>query len=136
MPEQRLYAVTTALTVGAVAVWAVKAVAIGVAGGLDESPLESPLFVLGLVLYVLGVIAIGLSVTAGRSILWRVLGALVAFVIAVVAFLVVDAIVAGLAPDDDPHWVWAEVQLWIVSVATALGWLAWRSRRAPVSAAA
>ena len=29
--------------------WGLKAVAIGIAGGLDESPLESPLFVLGLV---------------------------------------------------------------------------------------
>ena len=129
MSAHRLYSVTTALTVGAVVVWGVKAVAIGTAGGLDESPLESPLFVLGLALYVLGVIAIGLSVTAGRSMPWRVLGAVLAFAISAVAFLVVDAIVAGLAPDEDRHWVWSEVQLWIVSVVTALGWLARRSRQ-------
>ena len=136
MSEHRLFSVTTALTVGAVVAWGVKAVAIGIAGGLDESPAESPLFVLGLLLYTLGVIAIGLSVTAGRSLPWRLLGVVGALVVSAVVFLVVDAIVAGLAPED-PHWVWAEVQLWIVSVGTAAAWLAWRSRRAaaqPVAA--
>lgn len=44
-----------------------------------------------------------------------------AFATAAVAFLVVDEIVAAMALAD-PSWVWAEVQLWIVSMATALGW--------------
>lgn len=124
--------VATYATLGAVLVWGIKAVVIGLAGGLDRSPAEGPLFVLGLLLYVIGVLAVGLALTAGRGVGWRVAGMLGAFATAAVAFLVVDGIVAALAPPD-PHWVWAEVQLWIVSVATAVGWYL-LARRQPAPA--
>jgi hypothetical protein len=133
MSTARLFTITTALTVGAVVVWGVKALVIGLAGGLDQSPLESPLFFLGLVLYVSGLIAIGLAVTAGHSVAVRIVGAVAAVGAGFVAFLVVDAIVAGMAPETDPHWVWAEAQLWISSVATAAAWFVLRNRAAPVS---
>lgn len=133
MSTARLFTITTALTVGAVVVWGVKALVIGLAGGLDKSPLESPLFILGLVLYVLGVIAIGLAVTAGRSVVVRILGGIGALALGFAAFLAIDTIIAGMAPDTDPHWAWAEAQLWISSVATAALWFALRNRAAPVS---
>ena len=50
MSTARLFTITTALTVGAVVAWGVKALVIGLAGGLDKSPLEGPLFILGLAL--------------------------------------------------------------------------------------
>jgi hypothetical protein len=132
MSTARLFTVTTVLTVGAVVAWGVKAVVIGLAGGLEKSSLESPLFFVGLVLYVLGVAAIGLAVTAGRSIALRILGVIAAVTMGVLATLALDAIVAGMAPTD-PHWVWEEAQLWIVSGLTALAWFALRNRAAPVS---
>jgi len=133
MSTARLFTITTVLTVGAVVVWGVKALVIGLAGGLDKSPLESPLFIIGLVLYVLGVIAIGLAVTVGRSVPVRVVGVVVAFGLGILATLALDAIVGSMAPANDPHWVWSEVQLWIVSVVTAGVWFALRNRAAPVS---
>lgn len=133
MSTARLFTITTALTTGAVVVWAVKAVVIGLAGGLDKSDFEAPLFAIGFAVYVLGVVAIGLSVTASRSVLARVVGVVAAVVIAAGVFVAVDSIVAGMAPENDPHWVWAEVQLWIVSVFTAAVWFALRNRAAPVS---
>ena len=117
-------------TVGAVLAWGLKALAIGIAGGLDKSPIEGPLFFLGLVLFLVGVVAIALALTDGRSVGVRVLGVVVTVVVLFVVWMVVDTVVASLAPAQDPHWAWAEAQLWIVSVATALGWYAWRSRSA------
>jgi hypothetical protein len=128
MSTARITTITTVLTAGAVVVWGVKALVIGLAGGLDKSPLEGPLFMIGFLLFVSGVIAIGLAVTAGRGVAARVLGAVAAFAVTAAVFLGVDSVVAGLAPENDPHWVWAEVQLWIVSVAAAAGWLAIRNR--------
>ena len=128
MSIARITTITTALTVGAALVWGVKGLVIGLAGGLDRSPLEGPLFLLGLLLYALGVIAIGLAVTVGRSVAVRVLGAVIALAVTWAVFLGVDSVVASIPPKHDPHWVWAELQLWIVSGATAAGWLAWRNR--------
>ena len=54
----------------AVVFWALKAIAIGVAGGLDKSPLESPLFLAGLVSALVGAGALGAWVLAGRP-TWR-----------------------------------------------------------------
>jgi hypothetical protein len=122
-------------TAGAVLIWAVKAVVIGMAGGLDESPAEGPLFVAGFVAFLVGVVAIGLAVTAGRGAGVRVVGVLGAVGAAFVAWMVIDTVVAALAPEQDPHWVWAELQLWIISVLTALGWRVW-ARREPAAAAA
>jgi len=132
MYTARLFTITSILTVGAFLAWVVKAVVIGLAGGLDQSPLEGPLFIVGLVLYVLGVAAIGLAVTAGRSIAMRILGVIAAVALGVLATLALDAIVAGMAPAD-PHWAWSEAQLWIISGLTALAWFALRNRAAPVS---
>lgn len=132
MSTSRLFTITSVLTVGAVGAWGAKAVVIAIAGGLDQSLLEGPLFLLGLILYTLGVIAIGLSVAHGRSVVLRVLGAVAGFVVGALVFVLVDMILAGMAPDN-PHWVWEEAQLWIASVLTALAWFALRNRAAPVS---
>ncbi|QZY29841.1 hypothetical protein [Nocardioides coralli] len=127
--------VATWATTGAVVIWAVKAVAIGTAGGLDRSPAESPLFLAGMLTFLVGVVAIGLAVTAGRGLAVRLLGVLGAVTGLFVAWMVIDTAIAALAPEQDPHWVWEELQLWVIAVLTAVGWQVW-ARREPATAPA
>ena len=87
--------VATYATIGAVVAWAVKAVAIGVAGGLNQSPAEGPLFFLGMILFLVGVVAIGLAITAGRSVGARVLGVGGAVAATFVVWLAVDTVIAS-----------------------------------------
>ena len=122
--------VATVTAVGAVLAWGAKAVAIGLAGGLDKSPAESPLFFLGLVLYVVAALAIGVALTAGRSTSTRVLGGAAGLCLGLVLFMIATLAIAPFKPAD-PFWVWEELNLWIVSVLTAAGWLVLRSRDAP-----
>ncbi len=120
--------VATYATIGAVAAWAVKALAIGLAGGLDESPAESPLFILGMLLFLVGVVAIGLAITAGRSVVARVVGVVGTVAVTWVVWLAIDTVIASMAPERDAHWVWAELQLWVIAVAVAVGWQFWLGR--------
>lgn len=98
----------------AAVLWAAKATAIGVAGGLDKSPLESPLFIAGLLSFLVGVVALGLTLARRARAPVRVLagiGALgVGFVYAVALSMGIDALVE---PTDARHWAWAELGLWI-----------------------
>lgn len=100
-------------SVGAVLAWAAKAVAIGIAGGLDQSPAESPLFLLGLVLALVGAAALGAAVTAGRSTLVRAVAAVAVVVPLLLVTVLAGAISGALQPDTDPHWVWGEINLWV-----------------------
>jgi hypothetical protein len=120
--------VATVATIGAVLVWGLKALVIGLAGGLDKSPAEGPLFFLGMIVFLVGVVSIGLALTEGRGLAVRVLGVVVTIVVLFAVWLAVDTVIAAMAPEDDPHWVWAELQLWVIAVVTALGWYLWRLR--------
>ena len=128
--------VATIATIGAVLVWGLKALAIGLAGGLDESPAEGPLFFLGMLLFVVGVVAIALALTAGRGPAGRLVGVVATFAVLFVVWLAVDTVVASMAPEDDPHWVWAEIQLWVIAVLTALDWYVWQRRVVTAAGAA
>lgn len=116
----------------AAASWTFKSVAIGVAGGLDKSPLEAPLFLIGLVFFVVAVVALGVAATHGSRTWLRVLAGVGAFVAGLSATLLVDAAVGAFhAAGAERHWVWSEFNLWVaavaaVGVAVALN----RSRRA------
>ena len=105
--------------VAAVVSWTLKAVAIGTAGGLDKSPLEGPLFFTGLLCFVVAVVAVGVALTRGRPGWVRaVAGVVVAPVLGIGATLAVDALVGALRPTDPlRHWVWAEINLWVVAAA-------------------
>ncbi|MGH3361863.1 MAG: hypothetical protein ACRDOM_05325 [Nocardioides sp.] len=118
----------TYATIGAVVAWAVKALVIGLAGGLDKSPAEGPLFFLGMILFTVGVVAIGLAITTGRSVGVRVLGVVGTVAVMFVVWLAIDTVIASMAPENDPHWVWAEAQLWVIAVVVALGWQFWLGR--------
>ena len=125
--------VATYATIGAVAAWTVKALVIGLAGGLNKSPAEGPLFFLGMILFTVGVVSIGLAITTGRSLVVRVLGVVGTVAVFMVVWLAIDTVIASLAPANDPHWVWAEAQLWVIAVAVAVGWQAWVRGRRPVA---
>jgi MYXO-CTERM domain-containing protein len=111
--------------VSAVVLWAVKAIAIGVAGGLDRSPLEAPLFFAGLLCFVTAAVTLGVALTRGRSAWLRVLTGVIVAPAAGVAFpVLVDALVGAFqSAGQDRPWVWTEFNLWaaaIVALALAL----------------
>ena len=114
--------------------WAVKAIAIGVAGGLGKSPLEGPLFALGLGLFVIAWVALGIGLTAGRGMPLRILGAIGGLVIAALLFAFIEDPVGGLVPES-AGWVKEEAGLWVISVATAVGILLWSRSGQDVSPA-
>jgi hypothetical protein len=115
----------------AAACWTLKAVAIGAAGGLGQSPFEGPLFLAGLVCFVVSAVALGVALTRGRPAWVRaVTGLVVAPVVGVGFTAVVDALVGALQPMSPlRHWAWSEVNLWVVAV-VGLG-VALAVRRAP-----
>ena len=111
--------------------WAAKAVAIGLAGGLDRSPAENPLFFLGLASCIVASVALVLSVTVGRP--WWVRGA-AALGVVVALFVItalLDAAVHGLVDGD--HWVLTEVNLWIDALVVLGLSVALDRRSAPVA---
>jgi hypothetical protein len=60
----------------AVVAWAAKAIAIWIAGGLDRSALEGPLFLAGFLSLLAAVAAVGVALAAGRATWLRVVAAL------------------------------------------------------------
>jgi hypothetical protein len=113
----------------AAAAWAAKAVAIGLAGGLDRSALEGPLFLLGLLAALVGAGALGAALADGRGMPQRAAVVVVAVVAVTFLAAVTAAIFAALAPSD-PGWVWSELNLWVI--ATLLVVAAAVVRRQPV----
>lgn len=112
---------------GAVVFWAAKATAIGVAGGLDKSPLEGPLFVVGLLSALVGAGALGVWLLAGRPAWVRALGALGVIVLLVLSAGIGGSAAAALQPDE-PGWAWGEVNLWVSAALLAAAALLQRSR--------
>lgn len=118
----------------AAAAWTAKSVAIAAAGGLDRSPLEGPLFFLGLACFAVAVVSLGVAGAAGHPTRVRAAAGVGAFALGFALTLAVDAVVVALhAPGVERHWVWAELNLWVVAtvgltVAVALR----RGRLSPV----
>ena len=104
--------------VGAVAAWALKAIAIAVAGGLGQSPLEGALFFLGFVLFLVAFVAGGLAATASRGTALRVVGALGGVAVGLLVLVLVDAAVGAVVPAS-AGWVQEEAGLWAASVLAA-----------------
>lgn len=109
------------------AAWAVKAVAIGIAGGLDRSPLEGPLVLLGFAFSLVAAAAVGVLLAASRPAALRVVAALVAMLVWFVVLSGLDAAVGAVEPAD-PAWVWEEVSLWIGALILLAGVAAVRAR--------
>ena len=119
VPRVSAARVAVVAALAAAVTWAVKAVAIGLAGGLDKSSWESPLFAFGFVLLLIALAAIGAAVTAGRPVWQRVLAAVGTVVGGVAATLGLDWL-AGVLLSDSTEWVQEEAGLWAAALLTAL----------------
>ena len=102
----RLAAVTAAV------LWGAKALAIWVAGGLDKSPLEGPLFLLGLAAALTAGGAIGAALTSARPTGLRVAAAVAGVVAGAVVGALADVLSRAVLPDST-GWVEAEAGLWL-----------------------
>ena len=116
MSAPRLAVVAAA---AAVALWVAKGIAIAVAGGLDKSPLEGPLFALGMLSLLVALGAFGVAVTEGRPPLFRAGAAVAALVVGVATSLLVQVLVKGLLPAST-DWVQEEAGLWVGSALIAV----------------
>lgn len=131
MTASRL-AVLAAVT--SVVAWGLKAVAIGVAGGLDQSPLEGPLYLLGLVAIVVAFASLGVAVAADRSVTFKVIGAVVGVLIGFTLSMLASVIAAAVIPDS-AGWVQAEAGLWfsaLLALAVTAFWHTTRGARRTV----
>ena len=111
-----------------VVAWGAKAVAIWVAGGLDESPLESPLFLIGLVALVVAFVALGVSMARGRAMGVKVIGGAVGILIGV-ALSWLASFLAGAVIPDSAGWVQEEAGLWFSALLAVGVTAAWRAKQ-------
>ena len=102
-----------------VAAWGLKAVAIGAAGGLDRSPFEGPLYLLGLVAIIAAFAALGVAVAGQRSVVVRAAGAALGVLVGLGLSMLSSVLATELVPDS-AGWVQAEAGLWF-SALLALG---------------
>lgn len=107
--------ITLPAAVIAVVAWALKAIAIGIAGGLDQSPLESPLFVVGLLAFLAAAASLAWGVTAARPVAVRAIASVGAIILVFATAAVTSSAIDAAA--QSTHWVWSEVSLWIASLA-------------------
>lgn len=107
--------VTLIAAITAVSAWGVKALAIGSAGGFDKSPLEAPLFFVGLLAMVVAASTFGWTLASGRSTALRVAASIGTLIAAIACSVVVGALISELVSSD--YWVWGEANLWVSAVA-------------------
>ena len=108
--------------------WAVKAIAIWIAGGLDKTPLEDILFWLGFGAMVVAFVALGVAAARGRSLLVKIVAGVIGLVVGVVALVAVEDAVGAIVPES-AGWVAEEAGLWVAAAATTAFALLWlRSR--------
>jgi hypothetical protein len=122
------FALVTA--VATTALWAAKAVAIGLAGGLGKSPAEGPLFLLGLVSCVVAAVATGIAVGRPRRTWAKVAWGLAGFLVIAVVGAVAGAVVTAVQPSS-PGWAWGEINLWAMALAVLAVNLSPAVHRAP-----
>ena len=125
MKASRL-AVLAALT--AVVAWGLKAVAIGLAGGLDKSPFEGPLFGLGLVAIVVAFACLGVAVARERAIAVKIVGGVVGVVIGFALSMLASWVATAVMPDS-VGWVKAEAGLWFSALLAFVVTTLWHTRR-------
>lgn len=98
----------------AVPLWAAKSVAIGLAGGLDRSPAEGPLYLAGLACFLVAAVSLGLALTRRRHVAVRVAAAVLGPGVGFALAMVIDTALGGIRPAH-PSWVWGEVNLWVTA---------------------
>lgn len=123
-------------SVTAVVAWSAKIVVIWRAGGLDLSPWESPLFLVGVAAALVAAGAVGATLTSGRSAWVRGLAALGLALLLPAAMIPLGTAVEALLPGS---WLWGETDLLLtaallVGASAALQRRPGMVRRAPVRA--
>ena len=121
--------------IAAAVAWGLKAVAIGVAGGLDKSPLESPLFGLGLLAIIVAFASLGVAVLAGRPLALQVIGGVVGVVVGFGLSMLASLAAAALIPDS-AGWVQEEAGLWFSALLALGATVFWHTRRGAAHTAA
>ena len=114
-------------------VWALKALAIWIAGGLNKTGLEDAGWIVGTLLFLATWVTLGFAFASGRAIWVRVIAAVAGLLVGFVVFIVLDG-AADLLPDS-VGWVEEEAGLWAAAVVTlAFAWASLhRGRHAEVS---
>jgi hypothetical protein len=107
--------VALSAAIGAVLAWAAKAVVIWIAGGLDRSPAETPLFLLGLLCAVTAAVALAIAASKGREGTMRAVIPLGWIAAVVLVSGLLDWLIT-LPEPENPSWVWAEMELWALAV--------------------
>jgi hypothetical protein len=115
--------------------WGLKAIAIWVAGGLDESPLENPLFALGLMAIIVAAASLGVAMAGERRLALKVLIAVGAVVIAAALSNLLSLGAAAVIPDSG-GWVQDEAGLWLSALLMLGATTAWQSKRGAAQPAA
>lgn len=100
--------------VGACA-WIAKGIAIAAAGGLDKSPLEGPLWMLGMLAMVTAFGALGAGLVRSRHVWRRATAGLLGVLCGVLLSLLVQSGVSRLFPQNS-GWVSNEAGLWVVGL--------------------
>ena len=118
----------------ALVAWGLKAVAIWVAGGLGESPLESPLFVLGLVAILVAFMSLGVAVAGERPLAFKVMGGVVGVLIGFALSMLASLVAEAFMPDS-AGWVQGEAGLWFSAVLAVGVTAAWHAKRVAVPTA-
>jgi len=113
---------------GAALAWIAKALVIATAG-LDQSPLESVLFVAGLLCAVVAAAALGAALTEGRPAAVR-LAAACAVVLGLLAVTGLTVVLVSVVQPDDAGWAKGEINLWVSAAALlAAATVTWSRRR-------
>ncbi len=98
------------------------------------SPLESPLFLLGLVALVVAFVALGVSMARGRALGVKVIGGAVGILIGV-ALSLLASFLAGAVIPESAGWVQEEAGLWFSALLAVGVTAAWRAKQVTARAA-
>lgn len=99
--------------------WTAKSIAIGLAGGNDLSPLEGPLFLVGLIALLVAAASLGVALTRDQPLWLRAAAGLVGPLLGFAAAMAIDSLVGVIrGPSEGRHWVWVELNLWVIGLAT------------------
>jgi hypothetical protein len=108
----KLYRLAAAVLAAGGFCWVAKFVVIAATDGATSGApdtITSILYITAVSLMVLGLVGLGVAVTAGRHVALRILGGVAGLVTWVVSYMVVDAVAKAIAGDSGPSWLEDEV---------------------------
>lgn len=110
------------------ALWAAKAAVAALTGGNSDSPMATVLFLLGMVAHASALILLMVSWLPSRGLASRVLASIAGVLLGGVLTFVVNLLIGAIQPAD-PHWVWGELNLWVIATVVLVAAVATVSRR-------